>query len=324
MRSGPFRQRGVCLTVATLFLCAPAAGQEATPDSRPAPAPAGRVVEYAPGLRIDWARLWVELDAVVVLRQGPLELFACARQSKEHESIVAVRARPRRIFEALGLIGLEPGAPTRFDAEHDRQLPAHGAALRIDVVVQAEGAAQVCGIHEWMRPTGRAERPARRDWVFAGSQRLPGDRFAADLEGTIICVVDFETALMAWPEPHTSDDAQLWLEADPERIPPVGTPCVLRISSAERGRSVVEVRANGDLRRHGEPVSAEEVWAEQRAALREDPGANVVFVPEGEAGVAAAQELLRQGRAEGLDVSVRLPLVGPATQPVSRPAGARP
>src|ERR1043166_8218583 len=43
---------------------------------------------FQPGVRIDWEQKAVEIDARVVLREGPLELFACSPQTKEHESIL--------------------------------------------------------------------------------------------------------------------------------------------------------------------------------------------------------------------------------------------
>ena len=75
---------------------------------------------YAPGVRIDWTRGVIELDARVVLREGLLELFACSPRTREHESIFVVPAQPRRIYEALGLIGMEPGSPVRYDPERDK------------------------------------------------------------------------------------------------------------------------------------------------------------------------------------------------------------
>ncbi len=37
------------------------------------------------------------------------------------------------------------------------------------------------------------------DWVFAGSSTLSDGRFGADSDGTVVCVVDFENALITLP-----------------------------------------------------------------------------------------------------------------------------
>ncbi|MEX0710701.1 MAG: YdjY domain-containing protein [Pirellulales bacterium] len=51
----------------------------------------------------------------ICLRRGQLELFACLRGSKEHESIVSVPAEALDIHAALLALGAEPGNPARFN-----------------------------------------------------------------------------------------------------------------------------------------------------------------------------------------------------------------
>ena len=282
-----------------------------------------RIVPYAPGVRIDWAQSVVELDARIVLRQGPLELFACTPQTREHESIVVVRARPRRIFEALGLIGLEPGAPVQWDSHGTRRSAAWGAALRVDVVLVADGAEQVFGIHEWMQRAADGAPLKRRDWVFSGSRRLSGDRLASDLEGTVICVVDFASALIALPETHTASDAALWLHARTERIPPLGTACVIRISSAERGRTLAHLGPSGTLRMAGRVVTVDDLERHVRSRLIGDSGAHVVLVAETAGAEMRAVELEARLTARGLEVVVHAAARTP-TPPSPAPTAVRP
>ena len=219
----------VCCAAACLGL-APQPASQPSPESQP-----GRPTAYAEGIRILWTEGVVELDASVCLRQGSLELFGCSPKTKTHESIVVIHGRPRSIYEALGLVGLRPGAPASYDPATDRSTPARGDALHIEVVTTVEGRKITCGLHEWMRMTKDRKPAPPLEWVFAGSRMLENDIFAADSEGTLICVVDFDTALIALPQSHTSDDEELWLEANTERIPPRGTKCVVRISAAGRG-----------------------------------------------------------------------------------------
>src|SRR5262249_41080401 len=81
----------------------------------PATQPTGKVVRFAEGVSIDWGRKQVEIDSQVVLRDGVLELLACSRGTKEHESILQIRARPQNVYQALGMLGLPDGQPPRFD-----------------------------------------------------------------------------------------------------------------------------------------------------------------------------------------------------------------
>ena len=57
------------------------------------------IKEFVHGGRIDWTNRRGEVDSRVVLRKGPLELLACSPQTREHESILVVNARPLHIFQ---------------------------------------------------------------------------------------------------------------------------------------------------------------------------------------------------------------------------------
>ena len=323
MKSKWFQKRDACMIAIALFSCSPVTGQTSAPaDLVPPEPPADRIASYAPGLRINWTRSIVELDGTVVLRRGPLELFACTPRTREHESIVAVHARPQHIFEALGLIGLEPGAPVHCDPQSRRWVAARGAPLRIDVAIRTDGTEQVFGVHEWMRHAGSGRHMERCDWVFAGSRRLPDGGFAADREGTVICVVDFASAVIALPETHTADNAALWLEADPEQIPPLGTTCVLRISSARRGRTVVSVRSTGELRVDERQMTLGELERHLRFRLARDPGAHAVLLPQGENAFAHARRVKEHLAKRGLEILLRA--AEPTTQPSPEPPEAQP
>ena len=94
-------------------------------------------------------------------------------------------------------------------------------------------------------------------WVFAGSKTLADGRFGADLEGTIACVVDFETALIAIADLHSADNELLWLEANTEAIPPMGTKVVLTIGRNPGEPSIeLTITKAGSFRLAGAPLSA--------------------------------------------------------------------
>lgn len=196
---------------------------EASPDQ-------GRK-SFAPGVVIDWNRKAVEVEARIVLREGPLELLMCAAGSKEHESILATPARPRDIFQAMGLLGLEPGKPVRWNASGDKLLPPSGQRLALSVQCRVDSKEVVFPIEKWLLSADQKTPPPPIHWVFTGSQTVPENRFGADVEGTIVCLVDFETALISVAALHSADDEQLWLRANPETIPERGTSCRLVIES---------------------------------------------------------------------------------------------
>jgi len=201
--------------------------------------------DFAPGVRIDWSARAVEVDGVIVLREGPLELFACSPRTREHESIIAVKARPMHVFQAMGLIGLEPGSPVRYDAECDRPIPPRGETLDLAVRYGTGDEARVIPLETWMLDVSRRRPPEPIEWVFAGSRTFDNGRFGADADGTVICVVDFDTALIAVGSLHTADNEQLWLTANTEAIPPIDTPCTILIRSARPPAIVVELTSDG-------------------------------------------------------------------------------
>lgn len=258
----------LCVLASPIFAQAPASTPAPVPASQP-----GAVVPFQPGIRIDWANRQVEVDAKVILREGLLELFACSPRTREHESIVVIQARPLHVFHALGLIGLEPGHPIRYDPQTRRVEPARGDAVEIDVRCEVDGKTATVPIETWMREKG-ADRPLERQpWRFAGSVPLPDrDAIEADGEGTVIALVDFESALIALPEQHSSSNDELWLEPRTEAIPPVGTACVLLMRA---GPMRLGLDAAGRLRLNDQPRTLGEAARAVREALAANPKLNL-------------------------------------------------
>jgi hypothetical protein len=268
-------------TILTLGAGAP----QMQPDVTKTPKPTDYRKVFAPGVRIDWKNRLVEVDATVVLREGPLELLACSPHTKEHESILAVRARPMHVFQAMGLIGLQPGSPARYDREHDQWHAPNGDALELRVCHGEDSARQCPLVEDWLMDINRRRPPARVNWVFAGSRTLESRRFGADAEGTVVCVVDFDTALMAIGALHSADNELLWLVANTEAIPPVGTPCTLVIRSAAGRLIEVDVAADGGLRIKGRAVSPPSLVQAIRRETRDITG--ITFLLHADSGASA-------------------------------------
>lgn len=188
-----------------------------------------RIVEYQPGIRIDFDKKQVELSAKVILRKAELELFAYSRAPtpKEHETILITEARPLYVYQALGLIGLTPGHPMSYDADTGKTISPTGDA--VDVLVRYEDGVNIKehSACDWMWDMSKKLPMTRQHWLFTGSRKIEGDRFGADFEGTLVTVVNFDTALLSLPELHSDSNSELWLTANTDAIPPVGTPVTL-------------------------------------------------------------------------------------------------
>lgn len=228
--------------------------------------PQPNIKKFAPGVRIDWTHRTVEVDAKIVLRKGSLELLACSPQTREHESILVVTAKPLHIFQALGLIGAQPGSPMRYDIKQDRWIPPTGDELEIFLRYHNDQIEYTVEAKQWLLDTNKKKEPPSLKWVFAGSKTLPSGRFMADIEGTIISVVDFESAVISLDALHSADNEMLWLRANTQAIPPINTPCTILFSTKKDTSHQLDVviHANGHLQINGNRSSVVEVVAQFR------------------------------------------------------------
>ncbi|MBL7040843.1 MAG: hypothetical protein ISR77_19570 [Pirellulaceae bacterium] len=220
----------------SLLVCGSAAsGQVGEVAAKPEPSSAERadvaVVEsdlrpLTPDrtLCIDRKRKLVVIEGVVCLREGQLEMFACPKGSKEHESVVAVHCKPQYVHAALLAIGATKGHPVQFDPEYK---PASGTRIDIDILWQdKEGKKQRVRAQEWIRHA-RTEKPMPHHWVFAGSgfemDGHTGQRYYWADGGDFICVSNFSTATLDLPVESTQGNAELLFSAFTEHIPAIGT-----------------------------------------------------------------------------------------------------
>src|ERR1051325_5563629 len=67
---------------------------------------------------LDAKRKAVVVDGQVCLREGQLEMFACPKGTKEHESIIAIDCLPEEVHAGLLAVGAKVGTPVKFDPEY--------------------------------------------------------------------------------------------------------------------------------------------------------------------------------------------------------------
>jgi hypothetical protein len=174
---------------------------------------------------IDPKRKIVVVDGKVVLREGFLEMFACIKGTKEHESIVAVNSNAQFIHAGLMAVGAEPGSPVTFVPEYK---PATGPVVDVWVLWKDEqGKNQRVRAQEWIQQT-KTNKPMEHSWVFAGSRihvdEGTGKRYYLADGGDVICVSNFTSAMLDLPVESSQSNADLTFKAFTERIPPIGTP----------------------------------------------------------------------------------------------------
>ena len=171
----------------------------------------------------------VLVAATVCLRMGQLEQFMTRRQTKEHEAIVAADCDARDIHKALLLTGAEAGSPVTFSPKY---APARGTKIKISVTYEEKGKSITVPANRWIRNAMNG-KDLDQDWVFAGSHFMPDpldktqpDHYLAN-DGDVICVSNFEDALLDLPINSSKDNAELAFEANTERIPELKTSVVV-------------------------------------------------------------------------------------------------
>ncbi len=180
------------------------------------------------GVWIDLKRRRVIVAGRVVLRRGMLEMFACPKFTKEHESIVGVNTKAYVVHAALLALGVEPGRPVSFDPKYR---PAEGPEIRVLVCWDGPDGKRLCvPAQKWIRHVQTGQE-MQHPWIFTGSQWWESpdkkERFYMAEQGDFICVSNFPTAMLDLPIRSSNSNAELLFEAYTQRIPPVGTDVAL-------------------------------------------------------------------------------------------------
>lgn len=199
-----------------------------------------------PGVKINIDAWCVDVRSQVCLDNGLLELIACIKDTKEHESIIMVEAKPSHIHTALLLLGARPGHPARrefLDEDGDRfiDLPPRGGPIDVFLVIEGKETP----ISAFLR---RAEDPYQavaggeagedaafptHTFLFAGSVLIENEEgprtYLCDIEGNVISLSTFGDELLCLPGVHSSMAGELIWEVAGEKLPKVGSEVTLRL-----------------------------------------------------------------------------------------------
>ena len=194
---------------------------------------------------IDTKRKAVVMDGEVCLREGQLEMFACPKGTKEHESIVAIDCLPEEVHAGLLAVGAKPGTPVKFAPEY---VPATGQVVDVFLLWKdAEGKTKQTKAQEWIKHM-KSGKAMEHDFVFAGSgfwtDEETGKKHYQANGGDFICVSNFPTAMLDLPVKSSQANADLLFNAFTDKIPPKGTKVkVVLIPRAEKKGPGAEKKA---------------------------------------------------------------------------------
>lgn len=202
-----------------------------------------------PGVTINIQERCLDVEGSVCLHRGVLELVACTKGTKEHESIIAIEAKPMHLHAALLLLGAKPGSPaTRQQlgdqAERWFDVPPSGGPVDVFLVFKDnKGKSVEHPIYDFIEPSNKtsghspsADNPAKFStptFLFAGSV-LYGDgpgprRYLSDESGNVISLSTFGDELLCLPAIHSQDTKALLWQVNATNLPAVGSKVTLRL-----------------------------------------------------------------------------------------------
>jgi hypothetical protein len=172
---------------------------------------------------VDFRNRQVIASGEICMREGALELFACPGYTKAHESIIAVNAVSWQIHSGLLAINVNPGQPVQWQPEYR---PASGPIIDIHVIWR-EGDKVVRRRAQEMVREFDSKKMMRHDWVFGGSRIFEhvetGEKFYGADSGELVCLSNFEMAMLDLPIESSQANSSLLFEAFTENIPELGT-----------------------------------------------------------------------------------------------------
>ncbi len=214
-----------------------------------------------PGMVINLEKSCVDVNASICLHEGTLELIACTKDSKEHESIVVIEAKPKHIHAGLLLLGARPGNPAMRKAVDDDamrwiDLPPKGDPIAVSLVfANKDGEMVEHPISEFVSsladdsgqlPSGnKSETEAAAKFpdifVFAGSilqAEGKGERqYVADQTGSVISIATFGDELLCLSGVHEQDNDALSWKINSDNLPARGTKVILRLRPVKANAS---------------------------------------------------------------------------------------
>ncbi|MFO0857750.1 MAG: YdjY domain-containing protein [Phycisphaerales bacterium] len=222
---------------------------EVAPQAAPANTP-GKFVEVFPSVLIDRGNKVLVLSGTVPIEATAvngkpakpvyLEVLVCSRDTKEHEALVVVNARPSHVHAALLMLGLEPGTVGTWREEAGAIVGTAATGPELDVKVRwKDGDREVVApMLSWVVDQRTQKNLLATEggaMVFAGSRfarvasrASPQETFEAymaDIDGTLVGLTTFSSECIAWTKMHhhqSKVEEPRWI-ANPLLVPKFGT-----------------------------------------------------------------------------------------------------
>ena len=203
-----------------------------------------------PGVAVNVKENAIDVDSTICLTEGALEFIACTKDTKEHESLIRIGAKPSHIHTALLLIGAKAGHPAirKMIGEEENarfiDLPPKGSPIGVSLLITGkDGRKTERPISDFISRITYEEDPEApklestekefKTFLFAGSH-LHGPEgqpkvYLADNSGSVISLSTFGDELLCLPGVHAKVNQALQWEINPKHVPKLETKVVLRL-----------------------------------------------------------------------------------------------
>jgi hypothetical protein len=242
---------GLLLLSVLIVTCPPARGADDSDAEKIGKLPH---IEFYPKKK----QVRVECEMLGV--NAPLEFFCCVKGTNDYEAMIRSEVKPSDLHLALLAIGLKPGEPVHFSESLKKWFPPTGPPLHMTMEYEKDGQTVREPAWKWMRDVKTKKTAPPFTWVFTGSRVMPDGKYAADVTGYLVTVVNFDLSVIDVPELASSSNDLLEWERNPDVTPKAGTKVWMVIEPAgddkPRGKTTPATRPARGAHSEAPPASA--------------------------------------------------------------------
>lgn len=174
---------------------------------------------------LDSKKRELSIPGMINMEKGVVELLACARGGKTHESILVLDIIPYHLQVSLLLLGLKYRGGVEYQG--DPKIPK-GDSVEVWVTWKGEGAEKTVRGEDLVWNITEKKSMEHTPWIFVGSKMIEG-RFMADQEKSLITTYHDPFTIFDNPSPDGAND-DLY-KVNEQIVPAKGTPVTITIKA---------------------------------------------------------------------------------------------
>jgi hypothetical protein len=236
-----------------------------------AEAPAAQNVGRLPHVEFDAVKKQVRVECKMLQVDAPLEFFCCVKGTNDYEAMIRSEVKPSDLHLALLAIGLKPGQPVQYSESTKKWIPPQGPPLQMSMEYEKDGKTVSTPAWKWLRDVKTKKVAPPFTWVFTGSRVMPDGKYAADVTGYLVSIVNFDLTVIDIPEIASSSNDLLEWERNSDVTPKAGAKVFMVIEP------VGNQHGNADIVPTTQPASAQALPADPTIAAPANGGTDAII-----------------------------------------------